>query len=375
MSLEASFGVTCFHNISFPAPANATASLSGPNCSDPTGPGYADQSVATVSTQALGSQYFVGWSSPVAITANKANGSTGSFTVTQSGMTVHAFYASCVSFHVAEVGDGPDGSALGTVSVDPAGSCPTQGAGWYTVGTTVDINAVAVGTSDGIFNGWTGPPLDTMASDGSSYLQVEGNGTETAAFYYGLGCQPFSTQVIPAGAATIHTTFTDGNNCPAGHYDDTVTPDGGSPAVLTLTPTSGNPVLGWSGSDTVENADASYSPEGFTGVNGASFPHTVLGPTNMVGWVCEALAPTLTLISPDGTSHTGPLPFDGDFIDTAESPDCPWAIWTSRWGARWTRRPWRQLWATPSPGGAAPSWARTSPQPASCLMARARAWR
>jgi hypothetical protein len=326
LDVEALFGVSCFHNFSFPTPVGGTATTTGAStCTDPSGPGYADLTQVTVSTKALGTQYFGGWTSGgVAVTKSTPNSSTGTVTITQSGITVRARYNSCVSFGVAESGEDPTGVALGTVAVDPAGDCPTQGAGWYTVGTTVDITAAVVGNTGGIFSGWTGPPLETMATDLASYLVVNANGLETANFYYGLGCQPFSTDVFPAGAGTIAASFTRGNDCPAGMYDDTVD-QLGSPTTLTLSPTQGsNPQLGWTGLTTVETAGPTYTPQLYTGTNlGPTFSATFLGPTAIQGWVCEALDPSLELDSPDGTTHVTALPEQGNFINTEESPDCP----------------------------------------------------
>jgi hypothetical protein len=333
LDFDAHFGVTCFHGITFPAPAGATASISATNCTDPTGAGYAQDSTITVSTMALGTQYFTGWSSGVAITTPESNGSVGSYEVTRGGVTIAAFYASCLSFGVAATGSGPDGGALGTVTVSPAGTCPTLGAGWYTRGSTVDITATANGFADGIFDGWTGPPTKDGGQFASNQVVVtSGGNTETAVFYYGAGCQPFSTEVIPAGSATVTTQFGAGPfACPAGSYDDLASSDFGTPISVTTTPTHGNPLVGWTGTTAeVDRSAASASnpngpevPVTVSGQVGPTFSATVLGPTSMQAWACEEIDPTVTLISPNGTSHTGPPSSGVTFIGVFPSPNCP----------------------------------------------------
>jgi hypothetical protein len=337
LAVQANFGVTCFHGISFPAPANATATISATNCSDPSGPGYAQDSNITVTTKALGLQYFVGWSSGVANTLASPSGSTGVLQVTRGDVTIHAFYASCVSFNVVASGISPDGvTPLGSVSDSPAGTCPTQGAGWYTPGSTVYITATAASFAFGIFDGWTGGPTVLGNDvDGSvsapNQVVVESNETETATFFYGAGCDSFSTQAIPPGSLTISTMITPGGfSCPAGQYDTLATPSG-DPITLTATPTRGQPVVGWTGTTaevddsqaSAENPDGVVVPVTITGSNSPVFSATVLGPTAMQAWACEAINPTVTLISPNGTRHTGPAPSDVSFIDAVPAPNCP----------------------------------------------------
>ena len=325
------FGVVCYHHISFPTPNGGTAVLGAPNCTDPSGPGYAAGSTVSVSTHAIGTNYFTGWGQfgpvPVHTISSDSQGSTGTLEITSDNIIVTAGYGGCVQFSVIAAGDAmANGNSPGTASVSPAGNCPSEGAGWYTKGSSVSLTAVP---AQGItFGGWSGLPVEGGAyfvTDTTAYMQLNTSGTETATFYNRYHCVPLNLVSKPAGALTITASFESGAGiCPAGEYDDSLGA-GSNQVVLTATSNAGAHVIGWSGTSGRLDSNHILHPLDFPGLKGSSITVPIYGATTFTAWACEYLDANLTLISPNGTSHTTPLPANTDFIDVAPGADCPFS--------------------------------------------------
>jgi hypothetical protein len=332
LRVTAEFGIVCYHDISFPTPVGGTATIGAPNCTDPNGPGYAEGSHVPVSTRAIGSGYFIGWGPQpfVQQISDRADhtGSSGSLFIGGDDIVVDASYGGCVQFSVATAGTLSDGTPLGSASAGLAGNCPSQGAGWYTVGSTVPLTAKP--TAGHTFAGWSGLPLLGPSSEASSttaVVQLWTSGTETATFFVAMHCVPFTLVSEPAGALTLSAGFQRGTGtCPAGTYDESL--GGGlndsNPVTVTATATAGHPAIGWSGKTGMLDSDDVTQPVIQSGAPGSTQNLNVYGATTLTAWACESLDAQLTLISPNGTPHTTPVPENTDFIDVAPVPDCAW---------------------------------------------------
>jgi hypothetical protein len=329
--VSAVFGVVCYHHISFPTPDGGTAELGAPNCTDPSGPGYASGSTVSVSTHATGTNYFTGWAqlSPVKVTSSDSSGSTGTLKITGDNIALSASYGGCVQFSlVVAANTMGNGLPSGTASVDSAGNCPSKGAGWYSRGSTVTLTAVP--SRGGTFGGWSGlPVMGADATFTTALLQLNASGTETATFYDAQHCVPLNLVSKPAGALTLTASFLNGNGtgtCPAGEYDESIGggSNGSNPVVLTATANVGTPVIGWSGTtNRLVNAYGNMTSLPVAGQQGDSRTLAVYGASTFTAWSCETLDTHLTLISPNGTEHTTTVPENTDFIDVSPTPDCP----------------------------------------------------
>ena len=319
----ANLGPACEHGFTVGATDGSTASTStATNCTNG-GRGYAQGTTVAVSTKASGSQYFVRWTGDMAVHTNKAGttSSTGTVAVIGNNEQVVAVYGNCVSLSVLNANGNAQGQ-YGTVSVSPAGNCPTLGSGWYLPGTRVSLSAQA--TYQGItFGGWTGDPTP-LATQAKTSVVVGSNLTLTADFYESFTCRTLSVGAIPPGSVAVATTFPFGTNgCPSGTYYDRWHGTTGSPVTFTATPTHGHPLLGWSLSTHKALATGGTKVVSYPGLGEASVGMTFLGTSSATAWACEAVNAQVDLVSPDGTSNSGAAPATGTFIDASPPTDCP----------------------------------------------------
>jgi hypothetical protein len=327
--VSAQFGIACYTNISFPAPSGGTASIAGPNCTGLAGPGYASHSQVAVSTQATGTGYFKSWggSNNVSLSSitSTTTGSSALLNITGDNITLGANYGGCVYAPVQTQGPG-------TASAYPTGNCPSQGAGWYTPGSQVELTAKP-GFFD-TFLGWSGQALnDSVDTFTTSYATVTADGPFIASFYEADVCVPIHFVSVPAGAVTITPTFNEPSNsqCPAGQYDRSVVdgPYGTRNVTFTAspqTPAASSAIIGFSLSTARETSEDTTGPFTIPGIQGSSLSTSILGETTVTATVCENMDAELTLVSPNGTKHTAPAPSDADFIDVTPSPNCPYGI-------------------------------------------------
>lgn len=197
-----------------------------------------------------------------------------------------------------------------------------MGTGWYLPGTSVSLHG-KVNAQGVSFLRWTGDPT-LLSTWLDTSVTVNGNLTITADFYNSFTCRTLSVKVIPAGSATVATTFRDGNNgCPPGTYYDRWRGTTGSPVTLTATPVKGKPLQGWSVSTHKATATGGTKVVNYPGVQVATFGTTFLGTSSATAWTCEGVYPQVTLVSPNGTRHTEEAPSTADFIDVSPPPDCP----------------------------------------------------
>ena len=330
--IAADFGVKCYHNISFAASALGTAEMTAPNCQDASGPGFAAKSTVTVSTKALGDAYFRGWSSNVTEVATGSNGKSGKGTIyveERRDLPVVANFGTCVSFSATTTGERYDARERkivpwGTAVVTPSGTCPSKGDGWYTTGTNVTVTT-AWSDYDAALQGFTGEyaaQLDPTRK--SNTITLDRSGSVTAAFYSKLKCVPVGLTVVPAGSATAAATVAGNNGCPAGMLNyDVGDANSGETLLLTAKATSGDPLLGWSGSTRRPTMDGLSVPVTVKAARDSPFSLRAYGETSFTAWACQIVAPTVTLISPNGTPHSTPGTIGGQFVAAATTPDCP----------------------------------------------------
>ena len=325
--VTAIFGVSCVHDLRAVQPAGGTVTLGGPNCYDNVGAGYNLGSSIPVSTKATGDAYFSSWSGNIRPLTSTATGATATVTVYATNPPVTANYSQCVSFAVTSTGytylSGGDGYVNGTASVTPTGNCPNKGSGWYLPGSRVFIDTV--GERGKTFGGWeTGLPLQAMATTQKNSVTLGTSGTANALWYAANQCKPYSVTAVQPQYTTVSSSLSGGDQgCPAGQLNSALAGTSGQQITLTATATQGNPMLGWTGS-TTRWKDSSLTASQQVG-GSTENPRTVgiASTGSFTAWACQAISTTLTLVSPDGTKNSEPLPAGTDFVGASPAPDCP----------------------------------------------------
>ena len=323
--VSASFGVTCVRDVRISQPAGGTVTLGGPNCYDNLGAGYLLGSRIPITARATGDGYFTQWSGNIDPLTKSSTVATGTLQVYETNPVASASFGACVSFSVnsrgyvyRDVGDVPTGS----VTVDLAGNCPTKGAGWYTPGTYLRVNTTGLlGTT---FGGWTtNAELRTPSYYTNNTIFVTQSGSAEAFWYSQSQCKPFSVTAAPSGSLTLATDLHGENSCPEGMFNTNAGGYQGLKATFTATPTSGDPIVGWTGTtkrfkDRETEVTALLAP-----TTGREITVSMVGTGSYTAWACQAINTNLTLVSPNGTEHTGPLPSGTDFVAASPAPNCP----------------------------------------------------
>lgn len=325
--VTAIFGVSCVHDLRAVQPAGGTVTLGGANCYDDLGPGYTLGSSIPVSTRATGDGYFSSWSGNIRPLTSSATGATATVTVYATNPPVTANYSQCVSFAVTSTGytylSGGDGYANGTASATPTGNCPNKGPGWYLPGSKVSIDTT--GERGKTFGGWqTGLALQAMATTQKNSVTLDTSGTANALWYAANQCKPDSVTAAQPQYATAGSTLSGGDQgCPDGQLNSALGGTSGQQITLTATATQGDPLLGWSGTTTRWKDSSLTTPQEVAG--STQNPRTVgiASTGSFTAWACQAISTTLTLISPDGTKNSAPLPSGTDFVGASPAPDCP----------------------------------------------------
>jgi len=325
--ISAEFGVACYTNIGFPTPSGGTASIAYPNCDGLHGLGYAAGSQVPISTAATGTGYFIAWSGKgdlhLSSIVSTTKGSSALLDVTSDNVTVGARFGACI-YAPLQV-NGP-----GTATATPTGNCPSQGVGWYTPGSQVILDATP-GYFDS-FRDWTGQPVNGgVANFTYQASTITTDGPFIANFYEAEHCVPIHFVSVPAGAVSISDVFTspDEDACPTGEYDGSVVDgDYGTRNVTfeatPLTAAASTALIGFSMTSSHETSPDTSGANDIPGIQGATLSTSIAGETTITATVCEHLDAQLTLVSPDGTAHTGPAPTDADFIDVTPTPTCPY---------------------------------------------------
>ena len=325
--VTASFGISCVHDIRVVQPTGGTIALGGANCTDDIGSGYRLGSSIPIRTTATGDAYFSTWTGNIRPLTQTSTSATGTVTVYATNPAITANYSQCVSFTATSTGyiylSGGDGFASGTATVTPTGNCPTRGEGWYVPGTKVSIDTTgSLGTT---FDGWkTDLPLQAMATTQKNFITLNTSGTANALWYAANQCKPYSVRAVQPQYTTVTSSLSGGDQgCPAGQLNSALGGTSGQQITLTATATQGDPLLGWSGMTTRwkdSSVTASQQLAGST-LN----PRTVGIASNgsFSAWACQAIDTTLTLVSPNGTRNSTPLPSGTDFVGASPAPDCP----------------------------------------------------
>jgi len=286
-----------------------------------------------VSTESIGSAYFRGWSANVTEIATGSDGRLGKGTVyvdEARNFPVTAKYGECVSFSATTTGSRYNASTgkddpWGSISLSSPGNCASKGPGWYQVGTSITVTT-AWRDYDAALEGFTGEfagQLDPKRT--SNQIVLDRSGTLTANFYAKLKCVPVTVTTRPAGALTATALVPLGNGCPAGMLSyDVGSVQGGETLELSAKATSGDPLLGWSGS-TFRPLDTAgtTAPVSFSGTPQNPMRVTAYGKSSFTAWACQRVTPTVTLVSPNGTPHSSAANIGGQFVSAATNPDCP----------------------------------------------------
>lgn len=325
--VSVSFGVSCVHSLRVVQPAGGTVTLGSPNCTDDIGPGYNLGSSVPVSTVATGDGFFSGWSGNIRPISSTATGAKATVTIYESNPPVTASYGQCVSFVVTSTGytylnDG-GGYYNGKATATPTGNCPNKGAGWYVTGSRVSIDTT--GERGKTFGGWqTSLPLLSMATTPSNSVTLTTSGTANALWYAANQCKPYSVSAVQPQYVTVTSTLSGGDQgCPDSQLNSALAGTSGQQITLTAKATQGDPLLGWSGTTTRWKDSSLTAPQRVTA--STENPRTVAIASNgsFTAWACQAITTTLTLISPDGTKRSAPLPAGTDFVGASPAPDCP----------------------------------------------------
>jgi hypothetical protein len=329
------FGVTCYHGISFIAPTKGTAQLSANTCWDAAGAGYADKSTVTATTKPIGDAYFEGWSYPVKTDAAASDSkvTVGRITVnTESNRPIVASYNECISFRAEATGYisvWVNNSYFhkyyyGGVSLSDAGNCPNKGAGWYRPGTGVYLTTT-LDRNSGAFAGFSGNFAERLnPAETRNFLTLDASGVLYANFYNKNGCVPVVLSARPAGSVTA-SVVTPGNECPTNMLSTKYgSGRGGETITLTAKATSGDPLLGWSGSTRRQVDRAGNTVETtIKGIAQNPLQVSAYSTTSYTAWACQVLTPSVTLISPNGTKNTSAVNIGSTFVGASTAPDCP----------------------------------------------------
>jgi hypothetical protein len=339
---------------------------STPDCQDPDGPGYLSTTTARVTARVPGAGGIIdSWrldraDLPAQVTQTTEVGPAPDYVRTkvvsatldvsfadQRDHAVVARFSACRALRISSVGGGE-----GNVTTTPAtGNCPTrpdEGGGdlpgrpgvqaprslYFLPGAKVDL--VANGVTDehnqllNVFDGW-GSDVPTTRdqlkrANPRASVTVDRD-VEVKGFFYPLhDCNTLFVKVQPAGAGTVRVDGDDGQ-CPFRELGQPISTTGSGmfrdPGVFTLSaqPTNGKPLVGWTLPHGEEYSDqyVEYTVPGaqttvnmrYTGQVTASF--------------CQRIDAKVTLVSPNGTSRTGPVPEGSDLIGVDPAPNCPFA--------------------------------------------------
>ncbi|MFN8040949.1 MAG: Ig-like domain-containing protein [Acidimicrobiales bacterium] len=348
------------------APGASVSVSPATDCQDPDGPGYLPSTTATVTARVVGDGAFIdSWrldrtdvpadaKQTTEVGPPPGNARTNVVTATLDvpfadgrNHDVLARFSACRALQVSTVGGGE-----GNITTTPAkGDCPTrrdEGGGdlpgrtgvqaprtlYFLPGTKVDL--VAGGLSDdknqllNVFDGWGDDVPTTRDQLGRANPRASvtvDRDIEVKGFFYPLhDCNTLFVKVQPAGAGTVTVDGDDGL-CPFRDLAKPISTKGSGmfmePGVFTLTAQAakGKPLAGWTLPHGEEYSDqyVEYTVPGaqtsvnmrYTGQVTASF--------------CQRLDAKVTLVSPSGTSRTGPVPEGSDLIGVDPAPNCPFA--------------------------------------------------
>ncbi|HEX3947649.1 MAG TPA: hypothetical protein VHW47_08075, partial [Acidimicrobiales bacterium] len=133
--------------------------------------------------------------------------------------TLTAHFGSCVQLTTSV-----NHPTYGSLTLSPAGNCPSMGPGWYQTGSQVTVAAMpdrnyGLQSVSGAVN--AAIPWNGGGSAETWQVVLTGNQSVTANFYYSDACQPLTLSAVPGGTATISYTDTGAftNPCPSGYYN------------------------------------------------------------------------------------------------------------------------------------------------------------
>jgi len=278
----------------------------------------------------------------VGVTTRSSSGSLSTVVFRMSApTTLTGVAASCVPFSVEASGKSPyTDQPYGSVTLKPAGSCPTRGDGWYLPDTQVRIDATANlirGMTLYKFVTWTGFPVPHPDRSGQYVSVGAQGGVATAAFADPSRCIPLTINVVPAGALDV-TYAIDGplgnNGCPDGTYDiaQMAYHPSGVPITVTANPTakSGpNPVIAmtWNTKKWNESRGIGIDASQVMPIEGTSRRIELYGASTVTVFACERLLADVILVAPNGSESriaNSSAP-EADFVNVSPTPDCPLA--------------------------------------------------
>ncbi|MGV8881467.1 MAG: InlB B-repeat-containing protein, partial [Rhodoglobus sp.] len=155
-------------------------------------------------------------------------------------------------------------------------------------------------------------------------VTLDTSGTANALWYAANQCKPYSVTAVQPQYATVSSSLSGGDQgCPDGQLNSALAGTSGQQITLTATATQGNPMLGWTGT-TTRWKDSSLTASQQVG-GSTENPRTlgIASTGSFAAWTCQAITTTLTLISPDGTKNSAPLPSGTDYVGASPAPDCP----------------------------------------------------
>lgn len=276
----------------------------------------------------------------VGVTTRSTSGSLSTVVFRMSAPTTLTGTAtSCVPFSVEASGRSPyTDQPYGSVTLKPAGTCPTRGDGWYTPNSQVRIDATANlirGMTLYKFVTWTGFPVPRPDYSGQFVSVGTTGGVATAAFADPSRCVPLTIKVVPAGALDVKYSL-DGplgnNGCPDGTYDiaQMAYSPSGVPITVTATTTSksgANPIIAmaWNTRKWNESRGTSVDASQVMPLEGTSRRIEVYGASTVTVFACERLLADVILRAPNGTEQriANSAQPEADFVNVSPTPDCP----------------------------------------------------
>jgi hypothetical protein len=366
-TITGSYGPICYSGVpTLAQPAEGTLSTSVPgfNCADPqsgtSGWVYGTRGTGQLvdsSTYGVTRSYFDSWGGNTsrftlgAESTKYANQTTTttrpfSFTITDTPFTVSAKYNSCVALKTSVIGDRSEG-VPGTVTVSTAANCPVgKGTGtgasaerWYTVGTSVTVTTaptVAKPTRTSLrFLRWSGLPLTGAKNvENTATFALTSDATATASYGTNANCRPFTLTAVPAGAITLDTKFSLGENACAstygsGFYDQGISGNGVliNATAKTADAEGAEIVYAWSTSS-VSESTGELVPEGSIFTRSYQLNESLYARTEIVAYACEFVQINANVASPTGAlvagagatniTRTDPLKL-GDYVRTSDA--------------------------------------------------------
>ncbi|MGV8882454.1 MAG: beta strand repeat-containing protein [Rhodoglobus sp.] len=344
-TITASFGPMCYSALpTFVQPFGGTISTTLPasNCTDPKigAPGWTYGTTASgqLVDSSTGRTFFDSWgagttrltygTSTAGLTADGTRTTVRPFTfaITDVPFTISASYGQCFALSTSVIGDRSSG-APGTASIATPSNCPigtgTGSERWYRAGTSVSVTAAPT-ASRLQFLSWTGLPGPTTIGTAWNGLPITAPDVTKptvavtlnsdialqAAFGSNANCRPLTINSVPAGALTLTTSFSLGENaCSVVYggkfYDQGIDGNGlsieTSPA--TADATGSEVVFAWTTSD-ASNPTETGEPISTIWKRSPSLSEGIYGTTQVLAFACQFVAISATVVGPDGTSPT-----------------------------------------------------------------------